>query len=152
MNYICEYLCWVRLNRALRISVSGALAERASSGSWFGRCPLKTQVTWSAPLLIEGDSPQSLTTVLGPRERTPWLLHKTWRRVGSEPSAASGCKEKRSGPGWGCLLARSSLVKVSFLLKRKPGQAWTCGFLRGILLLSGGFTRKLPNISWEGRQ
>lgn len=39
--------------------------------------PAEAQVTWWAPLLKEGDSPQSLTTVLGPRERTLWLLHKT---------------------------------------------------------------------------
>ena len=149
MNYIGEYLCWIRLNRALGFSVSWALAERASSGSWCGRCPLKTQVTWWAPLLKEGDSSQSVATVQGPRARTPWLLNKAWRRVESEPSAAIGCKEKQSGPGWGYLLARSSLIKVSFLLKRKPGQAFWIP--EGILLLSGGFTRKLPNISWEGR-
>ena len=45
MNYTGAYLRWVRLNRALRISVSRALVGTRKLWKLIDRCPLETQVS-----------------------------------------------------------------------------------------------------------
>lgn len=116
----------------------------------------RVNVERAASVFRNGKTAPNPWPLWGDLARTCWLLTKAWRGMVRQPSAGAGCREERAGPGWG--LSRGwELSGQSYfscwtenLARREPVDSRGVPFCCPLLLL-GGFTRKLPNISWEGR-
>ena len=137
MNYTGADLCWARCDpgsRNLGFPSLGRAApaleadRQASAADQWTRC-------YHAPLAGASSEKERRPRIPGHCAGTSRADALRWLREGVR-EAAQRRPRLRGGEGWARLgvspgPVRSSLVKVSFLLERKPGQSWTCGFLRG---------------------